>query len=672
MAIKTTTLIFLLLLCKNTFARQTEPELNAIAESQWEGNAAHAEHTQEDDGHLQQLQGYTRRKINLNTADAATLRSLGLLSAAQVRQFLLYRQQMGKLVSIYELQAIPGWDEQLIRGLLPYIQAGNDLEPDYNLLDYLKKGDHTLLFRYGRQLETSRGYLHTDSTSAHYLGSPDRLMLRYRYNFPRYMSWGIVMEKDAGEAFFRGAQRMGFDFCSIHLFVKQYKWIKSLALGDFTVNMGQGLLNWQTLALGKGAAVMQVKREGELLKPYASAGEYNFYRGAGITVALGKWEGTAFISSRQLDGSITGNSGYHRSLTELARRHTLGQFTSGANLTVMGHDWKAALNVIHQELSRPVEKGAALYQLFAFEGKTLTAASADYEASWKGLHFFGEGALSSNGKTAWINGVLASVAANVDMVLLYRNYNRAYHSFYPDAWGEFYRPVNENGVYIGISLKLNAHLKVDAYADHFRFPWLQFRSSAPGGGRDLLAALTYTPDKRTELFLKYNHTVRQRDGREESLSLLPPPVKEVRQSWRLQSKLVAEQGFTIKTRIEVTRQRQEDNVQQGFLLFQEVNYQPGRWPLQLYVRYTRFAAGEGEGSMYTITSGMLYEYAVSRLSGEGHQYQCRIRWKFKKGLTVWMRYQQTVYGQAVSTGSGWDEVEGNTSCTILCQLQYLF
>lgn len=671
MAIKAATLIFLLLLCKTACGRQAEPELNAVAESQLEGYAALAENTPEDDGHWQQLQGYARRKINLNTTDAGALRSLGLLSSAQVRQFLLYRQQMGKLVSIYELQAIPGWDEQLIRNLLPYVRAGNDLEPQYTLKDYLHKGDHTLFLRYGRQLETSKGYRHTEDTPAHYLGSPDRLLLRYRYNFPRYISWGIVMEKDAGEAFFKGGQRQGFDFYSVHLFVKQYKWIKALALGDFTVNMGQGLLNWQSLAFGKGAAVMQVKREGDLLKPYASAGEYNFYRGAGITVERGKWEGTAFFSSGQLDGSITSNSGYHRSLTELAKRHTLGQLTTGGNLTVAGSDWKAALNMIHHTLSRPVEKGTAPYQLFAFEGKTLTAVSADYEATWKGLHFFGEGAVSGNGKTAWISGVLASVTSNVDMVLLYRNYNRAYQSFYADAWGEFYRPVNENGIYAGISLKVNTHLKIDAYADQFRFPWLQYRLSAPGGGRDLLVALTYTPDKQTEIFLRFNQAAKQQDGKD-NVSFLPPPVKVDRQSWRLQSKLQVERGVTIKNRVEVTRQWQEGKEQRGFLLFQEVNYQCTQWPLQFYVRYTRFAAGEGESSMYTITSGMLYEYAMSRLSGEGHQYQCRIRWNFKKGATLWIRYQQTVYGQVTSTGNGWDEIDDNSVGVIHCQLQYLF
>ena len=37
--------------------------------------------------------------------------------------------------------------------------------------------------------------------------------------------------------------------------------IQALALGDFTVNMGQGLIQWQSLAFKKSVDVMGVKRQ---------------------------------------------------------------------------------------------------------------------------------------------------------------------------------------------------------------------------------------------------------------------------------------------------------------------------------------------------------------------------------------------------------------------------
>src|SRR5690606_13896384 len=69
----------------------------------------------EEDEHTQTLQAFARRRLNLNTADAGALQSLGLLDALQVSQFLLYRKLLGPLISIYELQAVPGFDLPLIR-----------------------------------------------------------------------------------------------------------------------------------------------------------------------------------------------------------------------------------------------------------------------------------------------------------------------------------------------------------------------------------------------------------------------------------------------------------------------------------------------------------------------------------------------------------------------------
>jgi hypothetical protein len=623
------------------YARQSEPVLNAAAENQLENLASVIP---EDD------------IISLNTADSSVLQSLGLLTPLQIKNFLLYRQLLGKLLSIYELQAIPGFDTAVIRRILPYVAVGEDLQPHYSLKDYAHKGDHSLLLRYGRELELSRGY-----TSAHYLGSPDKLLLRYRYNFPRYMSWGIVMEKDAGEQFFRGAQRSGFDFYSAHIFVRNYKHIKALALGDFTVNMGQGLMNWQSLALGKGPAVMQIKREADLLRPYASAGEFYFYRGAGITLRQGNWEGTGFVSLRQADGNtdtsyITslGSTGYHRSSTEIEKRNRQQQFTTGANLSFIKPQWHAGLNMIRHQFSVPMQKEAAPYNLFTFAGTQLLNVSTDYAATWKNLHFFGELAMSDNYKTGMLNGVLISVAKNADLSLLYRNYDRAYQSMYANAFGEYYRPANERGLYTALSLKITPRLMLNGYADVFAFPWLQYSMNAPGSGREMLLSLTYTPDKHTEVFIRYRYSVKQQE------------IK--RSSWRCQTTMQLLEGLTCKTRVELNRYEKE----QGFMLFINVVYQLPKKPLQLSGRYTKFMTGGTETRMYVAATGMLYEYVLSQLYGKGYQYQLLVRWKIIPRLSLWARFQQVIYPGISSTGSGWDQVAGNRNSAVQLQIQQLF
>ena len=41
-------------------------------------------------------------------------------------------------------------------------------------------------------------------------------MLRYKYQFKNLLQYGLLAEKDAGEQFFKGPQKRGFDFSGYH------------------------------------------------------------------------------------------------------------------------------------------------------------------------------------------------------------------------------------------------------------------------------------------------------------------------------------------------------------------------------------------------------------------------------------------------------------------------
>src|SRR5207237_4283935 len=86
-------------------------------------------------------------------------------------------------------------------------------------------------------------------------------------------------------------------------------------------------------------SVISIKRQSDVLRPYHSAGEYNFHRGIAGTVTFKNYECTAFLSMRRLtantqDGSITSviTSGLHRTPAELNDRNNVLLMTSGFNL----------------------------------------------------------------------------------------------------------------------------------------------------------------------------------------------------------------------------------------------------------------------------------------------------------------------------------------------------
>ena len=107
------------------------------------------------------------------------------------------------------------------------------------------------------------------------------------------LQYGITADKDAGEPFFKGINSKGFDFYSFHFFTRNVSIFKTIAIGDYIVNLGQCLIQWQSLAFKKSSEVLSIKRQAATLRPYTSGGEFYFNRGAAATIQKGNIEGTS-------------------------------------------------------------------------------------------------------------------------------------------------------------------------------------------------------------------------------------------------------------------------------------------------------------------------------------------------------------------------------------------
>ncbi len=112
----------------------------------------------DDDSHEQDLENWKAHPLDLNHASDDELYTLQQLTALQVENFILYRKLLGNLLSVHELQAVPGWDLQTIREVLPYIRVGKQETLYSALRERWKGGDASFLLRSGRVLEKSAGY----------------------------------------------------------------------------------------------------------------------------------------------------------------------------------------------------------------------------------------------------------------------------------------------------------------------------------------------------------------------------------------------------------------------------------------------------------------------------------------------------------------------------------
>ena len=385
-------------------AQENEPEPSTGIEQQIENDAEINDVESQDDSWLQLLEYYRKHPLNVNEANANDLSEFKMLSDLQIQNFISYKELLGDFIDIHELQAIPLWDISIIKKLRPYIIVANTKSVTQNLHERLLFGDNNLMFRVSIVLPKSKWFYRNDSSTNIYLGSRPQVLLRYKYNHKNLLQYGLLGDKDAGEQFLRGSQKTGFDFYSFHFFVRKLGIVKSLAIGDFTVNIGQGLIHWQSLAFKKNASAISVKRQSDVLRPYSSSGEYNFHRGIGITLERRNWETTVFASVRKFSATIkddssqnqeeyissVSKSGYHRSPSEIKDRHNLQFISAGAALRYRTPKLNAGVSRIQYFFSKPFKASDEPYDQYAIEGKNWSNSSFDYSYTFRNIHLFGE------------------------------------------------------------------------------------------------------------------------------------------------------------------------------------------------------------------------------------------------------------------------------------------
>lgn len=631
----------------------------------------------EDDSYLQQLIYFKLNPLNINAALANELKDLRLLTDLQINNLLIYRKLFGNLVSIYELQAIPSWDVFTIKKILPYIKVAIPVAFKNTIAVRLTQGQHSVLFRLSEVLEKSKGY-YPNSTGNFFQGGRQHLFVRYRYQYKNETSWGITADKDAGELFFKNNK--GFDFYSFHLFVKNLGIIKSLAIGDFTVNMGQGLIQWQSLAFKKSADVLGIKRQSSILKPYTSAGEFFYNRGMGATFQLKNWEATVFGSIKKNSANFLFDtasheeyvtsvlqSGYHRTPHELAGRNKLQQTNFGSNISYNNLNLHLGLNSVVYYFDYAINKRDRPYNQFAWGGKYWHNSSVDYSFTDKNFHFFGEVALDKNFHKAIVNGLLISVDPAVDLSFLHRSISKEYQAIYANAFTENALPVNEKGMYAGISLKPASVVKIEAYADVFSFPWLKYLVDAPSRGKEFLIQLMYMPNKQTEIYTRFKTESKQANQKNNS-TVLNYLEWISKQSWRTQFSYKINSSISIRSRTELVWYNfKKEGREEGLLTYLDFFFKPVLKKYAANMRLMFFETGGYNSRIYTYENDVLYSFSIPPIFGKGFRYYFNLNYDLKSNLKIWIRFSQTIYKDQKFIGTGPDQLNGNKKSEIKVQ-----
>jgi hypothetical protein len=614
-------------------------ELPSSVQHQYEEMAEAREEAPEDDQVIQQLEYLRKHPVPVNTAAVDLLEQAGLLTPVQLQHLSDYIKFAGPLIDLKELQAVPSFDLETIHRILPFITINNAI-PFRDDLSARLKGDHSFLFRLSRNLAP-------DTAKTTNLGDANHLLFRYRYQFKDLVYFGITGEKDAGEMFFRGAEKKGFDFYSAHLFIRNKGILKTLALGDFTVNMGQGLLQWQGFGPGKTADVISIKRSAPVLQPYRGAGEYNFFRGLGVSIARNNLELSFFFSRKGISGHTEDSmltsiktDGYFRTASELGTRNQGKLFSAGASLVYHHKNVKAGIYGVVHKLSIPLEAQQDPYKYFSFSGDRLKAGGMELGYSWRNLHVFGEAVMEEHQELAVMTGLLVSLDPKVDLSFLFRDLSRGYASLFGSAFTENSLPGNERGIFMGISLHPSPAWSLQAYLDLYHFPWLKFRVNAPSDGQEFLLQLEKKWDRNTSLIMRFRQKTKEmNDPLEDGIhDVLPMALRNVRIHF---SKELPMKG-SVNARMEIQRMGGNNDQEDGFLFYVEAGRKLTP-PLRVQLRLQYFETSGFDSRIYAYESDVLYGFSIPAFYDQGFRYYINARYQFSKKLGFWFRWAETIF-----------------------------
>lgn len=637
--------------------------------------------------------------ISLNRAGTEELQSLFVLTPLQITSFLTYRAAYGPLLSLYELQAIPHWDLETIQRVLPFVSMAENkhLRQQPLLQRILSERDAYFILRHRRVWQTRRGFLPADTLasgdlSTRYQGDPNDHYARFRIQHVRDFSVGFTLDKDPGESFTwdPATQRYGFNFISYHAILYDKGPWKTIALGDYQLQFGQGLVFGAGFSVGKGAeTITTVRRSSVGIRPYTSVLEFGFFRGGAATYRKGGWEFTAMYSNAPRDARIQVEndtlerpeayissllrSGLHRTPSEIAAKAQAREQNLGGNIhfnsTNKNFQWGA--NALHTQFSQPFYPIPRVYNAFEFSGRTNDIYSTYFSYNLHNYFFFGESARSKSGGKGTVLGLMSSLHPKVDFSLLWRQFDRDFHTLYGNAFSEGTRPINETGLYLGLRYKPNRKFSWSVYHDQFRFPWLRFRVYQPSHGAEWLSRINFSPSRNTLLFLQVRNESKGRNlpsldqnvnshlvGTGRRRNLVFSLEHKLNNTWQIKSRAQAS-DFLLGTQYS-----------KGFALSQDINADLGK--VRLSGRLALFDTEDFENRQYIYEKNVLWAFSLPNYYGQGLRYYLLGQWRINQQLTLWGRWARTSFTDRRVIGTGLQQIEGSFLSETTMQLRYQF
>ncbi len=659
----------LLALCSLATLAQTEEELQQLETLPIEETAE--DMSIEDDRFIYEYEDLRAQRMNINKATETDLAKIPFLSPVQISDILLYRQKFGDFISKYELQVVPSLDSTTVQYLVYIFNFDQENQT-------ISEARGTFFTYWYGTSPTQEGF-HKNK----YLGMQYKNTNRIRYTNDKY-AVGLCTESDQGEQFLFGDNQWGADHL-VGFFQKKFKRgiVKDLIVGNYSVQIGQGLTMWQRFALNNANGSAYIKRSSTTFSPFVSVREYNYMRGVATSLQLGQTQIDLWGSYRPLDASLQEdttdvglffnnfvNTGLHRTESEYAKRMKINELNTGFQIKNQIHK-NLALGLYghyskYSETLAPEDKYYARYRLAGDQNSYLGMNYAYRNAFW---NLFGEFAVQNFSNWASNLGMIYSVSRKLDFALYTMIQSPKYESIYGNSYLQK-NNVPQNQFYLGIDFYPKYKSQFSFFTNHIRYH--QFRYLLPDYTEEWQNGLTYRRrfSKKEELYLRFTSRLYPRYDNQNVLKSIDYKNQhqfKVRFRKSIDKKLIWTQA------VYYSYLKNESLEQQnfGFAITQEFTWNLS-YNTRLKFRVAYFENDDFLKRNYTFEPNIPYQYSLRFFNGKGYQFIINLKQKVTKNSTLYARFFTETQPGRSSFGSSYEETLGPTERNFSVMYQYNF
>jgi hypothetical protein len=602
--------------------------------------------------YIERLNELAENPVKLNSSGENEISRLFFLSDFQVKALLDYVHSSGRIISVYELANIPGFDKETTEMIIPFIT----LESKMTLITDSVRWKITSL----TNISIRPGSY--DSTLS---GSLWKLLSKYKFTAGSF-SGGLTIEKDPGETFLIGNPPLP-DFLSAHIAYNGTGLIRRLILGDYSARFGQGTninTGIRTALSLTAPGYMSARNE---IKPYTSTDENNFFRGIAAEFSFENLGMSLFYSKNYSDATLGTSSdsseafienfylaGIHNTPSLLQKKDAISELSYGINISYdlknirIGFTWSG--NRFSLQVKPTVNDPS---DIFKFEGKRNNLYTLSYNSLIKRVLLYGELSINEYMKFAFVQGMSFRPSDRLTINFLVRKYSAGYISFHGSGPGSGSAAGDEKGILGNFTFEAAKHLFISGGCDIQDFSWLKYRCSAPSSAMRQELSAKFLPSEKLTIDVSYTHRFTMVDIPE--TTGIPGQQKIVTRSVKGSVRYCLSENLILGTRINY--KIVDPNSSKGALLLQDINYKFKQLPLTVWLRYCIFKTDTWDSRLYTYENDLLYSFSIPALSGEGSRSYIMVKWEIKDIAEVRFKYGQTSFSENKSSSKNSSEIK---------------